>query len=76
MLRSYGVLIWEIVTQKDITEFQPLAIARQMRTTKSLQLPPDAPPVAARLFWECTEMDPEARPTAAKIVEILRQDRS
>jgi len=28
--RSYGVLIWELVSGQDITEMQPLAIARQM----------------------------------------------
>ena len=31
-----------------------------------------APPIAAHLFLECTETDPEKRPTASKIVEWLR----
>lgn len=28
---SYGVLIWELISGQDITELQPLAIARQMQ---------------------------------------------
>jgi len=73
---SYGILIWEVVTQRDITEFQPLAISCQMVGAQALRLPSDAPPVAVKLFKDCTRMDPEARPTAAQIVEILRNDRA
>ena len=32
---SYGVLIWELVSGQDITEMQPLAIARQMHVRPS-----------------------------------------
>jgi serine/threonine protein kinase len=28
---SYGILIWELVTGEDITEYQPLSISRQVR---------------------------------------------
>lgn len=38
----------------------------------TLELPLNSPPVAAHLFLECTQMDPELRPSAAKIVEWLR----
>lgn len=39
--RSYGVLIWELVSGQDITEMQPLAIARQMQVSlSSLRSPP------------------------------------
>ena len=35
---SYGVLIWELISGQDITELQPLAIARQVQVTlQSLQ---------------------------------------
>ena len=30
LCRSYGVLIWELVSGQDITEMQPLAVARQV----------------------------------------------
>lgn len=72
---SYGVLIWELISGQDITELQPLAIARQMQGSQqgpTLELPMLSPPIAAHLFLECTQMDPELRPTAAKIVEWLR----
>jgi serine/threonine protein kinase len=28
---SYGILIWELITGEDITEYQPLSISRQVR---------------------------------------------
>ena len=28
---SYGILIWELISNQDITELQPLAIARQQQ---------------------------------------------
>ena len=34
--RSYGILIWELVSGQDITEMQPLAIARQMHVSPCL----------------------------------------
>jgi serine/threonine protein kinase len=27
---SYGILIWELITGEDITEYQPLSISRQV----------------------------------------------
>ncbi|KAK9807719.1 hypothetical protein WJX72_007116 [[Myrmecia] bisecta] len=74
---SYGILIWELISGADITEHQPLAIARQMQPGtgqhKTLELPATCPPIAARIFVECTRMDPDARPTAQQIVEWLRK---
>jgi hypothetical protein len=28
---SYGILIWELISGEDITEYQPLSISRQVR---------------------------------------------
>ena len=30
---SYGILVWELITGLDITEFQPLAIAQAMQVS-------------------------------------------
>ena len=72
--RSYAILLWEIVTRNDITEFQPLAVSRQMGLLgrKTLVMPEDAPEVAKKIFDACTQMDPRARPTTTLIVEWLR----
>ena len=45
----------------------------QAGTTKSLQLPAGCPPVAARIFTECTHTEPDCRPSAQQVVEWLRQ---
>ena len=37
-----------------------------------VQLPLDCPPLAARLFTECTRRDPAQRPSATEIVAWLR----
>lgn len=72
---SYGVLIWEITTGADITEYQPLAMSRQMGLNgkKTVTMPTTAPAVARQIFEACTQMEPKARPTATQIVEWLRQ---
>ncbi|KAL3155148.1 hypothetical protein ABBQ38_011204 [Trebouxia sp. C0009 RCD-2024] len=72
---SYGILVWELISNQDITNLQPLAIAQAMQagTSKSLQLPADCPPVAARIFTECTHTEPDCRPSAQRVVEWLRQ---
>ncbi|KAL4420423.1 hypothetical protein ABPG75_010079, partial [Micractinium tetrahymenae] len=78
---SVGVLCWEIVSGRDITELQPLAMARQLQAAQgtqpggagdSLALPPDAPPMARLIFESCTQLDPALRPNAAQLVEWLR----
>ena len=38
-----------------------------------LRLPPMCPPVAARIFFECTKLDPEQRCSALDIVHWLRE---
>jgi len=40
---------------------------------KTLELPPNCPSIAKYLFEACTQMNPDNRPTASKIVEWLRQ---
>lgn len=39
----------------------------------SLKLPDMCPPVAARIFFECTKLKPKDRPTALEIVTWLRE---
>lgn len=41
---------------------------------KTLQMPPDAPSVAKRIFEACTQMDPQERPSCSQIVAWLRAD--
>ena len=38
-----------------------------------LKLPAMCPPMAARIFFECTKMQPNTRPTALDIVHWLRE---
>lgn len=33
---SYGILIWELITGEDITEYQPLSISRQVWNDKRI----------------------------------------
>lgn len=72
---SFGILIWELVTGSDITEYQPLAQSRQPGKNhkgKQMVLPSQCPPVALRVFRECTKSDPDDRPSSQDIVEWLR----
>ena len=39
---------------------------------KVLRMPPGAPEVAVQIFNACTELDPGARPSASRVVEMLR----
>ena len=51
--------------------------ALQMRTVQPgqlLKLPPVCPAVAARIFYACTQLSPEHRPTALDVVHWLRED--
>ena len=72
---SFGILIWELITGRDITEFQPLALTRQGGGSprgRPMALPRGCPPVVVKVFSECTKMEPEARPTSQDVVEWLR----
>lgn len=73
---SYGVLIWELVSGEDITDFQPLAMSRQVPSDKGriMTIPMDAPAVAKKIFFECTQLNGEDRPAMQNIVEWLRSD--
>jgi serine/threonine protein kinase len=73
---SYGILIWELISGKDITEYQPLAISRQSGQSprgKLMKLPANCPAVVLKVFTECTKMEPDERPTSQDIVEWLRE---
>lgn len=75
---SYGILIWELVSGRDITEHEPLALTRARTGPgtprgKPMTLPPGCSPIAARVFAECTRMSPDARPQAQDVVEWLRE---
>ena len=50
----------------------PMCPVQDVGDAKCLELPSVCPPVAARIFTECTKMHPEARPTAQTVVEWLR----
>lgn len=43
---SYGILIWELITGEDITEYQPLSISRQVRRAQRRRAAVDA-------VWRC-----------------------
>lgn len=73
---SYGILIWELVSQADITEYQSLAMTRQMVSDKGkvVVLPHKCPPVATKIFNACTAMVADDRPSMQQVVEWLRSD--
>lgn len=73
---SYGVLVWELVSLADITEYQSLAMSRQMPSDKGkvMELPRNCPRVARKIFNECTALKPEDRPSMKEVVEWLRAD--
>jgi serine/threonine protein kinase len=75
---SYGILIFELASGQDITEFQPLSVSRRAgpaaNSKAMMVLPPACPTAARKLFAACTQVDPEQRPTAQQLVEWLRAD--
>ena len=57
---------------------KPLALTAQLATppgpgARLLEVGPDAPPIAAHIFRACTALDPEHRPSAAQVVQWLRE---
>lgn len=74
---SYGVLVWELATGEDITQYPPLATSKMggdPRGTKVPTLSSRAPAVARKLFTACTAADPAKRPTAQQVVAWLKAD--
>ncbi|KFM24056.1 Serine/threonine-protein kinase CTR1 [Auxenochlorella protothecoides] len=79
---SYGILIWEIVTGRDITQYQPLSLTQgwmqqglQDTDTSArsiMQMDEGAPAMARHIFQQCTQPSPALRPAASQIVEWLR----
>eukprot|EP00210_Caulerpa_lentillifera_P007764 g7409.t1 len=76
---SYGVLVWEIATGKDIVQYDPLAYkyverrVSQSEPGKLMIMPEAAPLIARRIFTQCTKEDPNDRPEMKDIVRLLRK---
>lgn len=73
---SFGILLWEIISGCDITEYAPLALSRQPGARskgKPMVLPPNCPPVVRKIFERCTLPDPDRRPTSMDVVAWLRE---
>ena len=47
---------------------------KQLQPGQLLKFPPMCPPVAARIFFACTQLQPAQRPSALDIVQWLRED--
>ena len=61
---SFGVLIWEVCTLE-----QPLS-----RWLRDLE-PHEAPPAVQELFRRCTNQDdPDSRPSAREVLEVLQKN--
>lgn len=41
---SYGILVWELISNQDITNLQPLAIAQAMQVSYLVWVPPPSQP--------------------------------
>ena len=53
---SYGILVWELISDQDITNLQPLAIAQAMQVSLPFMLPPfkvNAMQCASRALQAC-----------------------
>ncbi|KAK9805390.1 hypothetical protein WJX73_010301 [Symbiochloris irregularis] len=70
---SYGIVLWELATLQNVADFPPLGMSVQVQGSITLKLPPVCPPVAARIFYETTKLQPSARPSAMEIVKWLRE---
>lgn len=78
--RGGGCTLQTAVCQSSITGLLELSrrptsaeIVQAPQRGKTLELPPNCPGIAKYLFEACTQMNPDNRPTASKIVEWLRQ---
>ena len=61
-----------------LTELKPCPCAqmKQLQPGQLLKLPSVCPAVAARIFYACTQQQPEQRPSALDVVNWLRDDDS
>jgi serine/threonine protein kinase len=58
---SWGVVLWEVCTGE-------APVRGDMR---ALRVPEECPPEVAELYRRCVEEEPQARPTAAEVVQAL-----
>ena len=60
---SFGVVLWEVCTLE-----QP--DYRNLRTIQDHE----APAAIRKLFYDCIQTDPQARPTAREVLGVLMQN--
>jgi serine/threonine protein kinase len=67
---SYGVTLWEIVTQQDpFPKLTSVQAAVQVVTSQlRLEVPDNAPPSLQKLIEDCFIQDPEQRPSFSNIL--------
>ncbi|KAK9068349.1 hypothetical protein SSX86_012460 [Deinandra increscens subsp. villosa] len=71
---SYGVVLWEIVTEKipweDLNQMQVIAAVGFMN--QRLEIPKDVDPLWASLIQSCWRSEPQSRPTFQEILYKLK----
>ncbi|KAK9786895.1 hypothetical protein WJX73_008911 [Symbiochloris irregularis] len=60
---SFGICIWEIVTQE-------IPVRGQLRP---IEVPKECPEDVRDLYWSCTDPDPDKRPDMRGIIEALKK---
>ncbi|PSC72637.1 kinase [Micractinium conductrix] len=75
---SLGIIVWEMLTASELypglTAMQVIIQVSQHGSRPDI--PADCPPALAALMQRCWEADPALRPTAAQVVEDVRQQLS
>lgn len=72
---SYGVILWELVTQKipweNLNSMQVIGAVGFMN--QRLEIPTDTDPFWTSLILSCWETDPQSRPSFQELLEKLRE---
>ncbi len=71
---SYGMILWELASRKIpyADAASPAVIAQWIQAGETEEIPADCPETFGQVVKTCWAMEPESRPTAAKVVEQLR----
>jgi serine/threonine protein kinase len=72
---SYGMVLWEIVSRKIPFAEQPddLIVVSAVKSGEREEIPANCPPVWQAIIKECWQQEPSCRPSAATVLERLKQ---
>eukprot|EP01125_Pyxidicula_operculata_P002971 TRINITY_DN1299_c0_g2_i2.p1 TRINITY_DN1299_c0_g2~~TRINITY_DN1299_c0_g2_i2.p1 ORF type:complete len:117 (-),score=28.91 TRINITY_DN1299_c0_g2_i2:136-486(-) len=73
---SFGMLLFEIITRKDVGKLIPRAVQDQFQINDNKlrpQIPRDSPKHFVELAFLCTKYDPKKRPPFTRIILFLKK---